>query len=418
MSAGSHAQPALHGLKVVDFSQGGAGPYCTQLLADFGAQVIKIEPPRGDWAREMGALDPKAGMSGTFMSLNRNKLGMCLDLSHPEAVDLARRLCASADVVVEAFRPGVMTRLGLDAERLRANHPSLIYCSVSGYGQTGPNVALPASDSVMQAYGGLMSLVGDEGGEPLRVANIVSDMLTGTNAFACVLLALNRRHVTGLGGWVASSLLDSIVGFQAPIISEYLMTGQVPVRRGNKHPLIAASGVFRARDGRVAFTVLDHYWRAFCEEMGVSHLLRDARYATSETRMAHRPELAQAMQDAVARRTVVEVLDILGPVGVLCAPVQDYPAMVAAPQVRHNALLSELETAQGVRLPMVRSPMNLDGPATVWTAPPRIGEHTAQILRDHLALDDERIIDLTSRRVAITDESLFPSTPPKPGDKA
>ncbi len=394
MTPGVHAHPALHGLKVIDFSQGGAGPYCTQLLADFGADVIKIEPPRGDWAREMGVIDPQAGMSGTFMSLNRNKLGLCLDLSQPPAVDIARQLCADADVVVEAFRPGVMQRLGLSAAQLRQGHESLIYCSVSGYGQTGPNVALPASDSVMQAYGGFMSLVGDEGGEPLRVANIVSDMLTGTNAFACVLLALNRRHVTGVGGWVGTSLLDSIVGFQAPILSEYLLTGKPPVRRGNKHPLIAASGVFKARDGRVAFTVLDHYWLPFCQAMGMAQATADPRFATPQTRMAHRADVAQAMQDAVVDRSVREVLDILGPVGVLSAPVQDYPALVADPQVHHNALLSTLATDQGVRLPMVRSPMSLDGPARAWTAPPRIGEHTQHILQQRLGLDDSQVADL------------------------
>jgi crotonobetainyl-CoA:carnitine CoA-transferase CaiB-like acyl-CoA transferase len=253
----------------------------------------------------------------------------------------------------------------------------------------------------MQAYGGFMSLVGDEGGEPLRVANIVSDMLTGTNAFASVLLALVRRAASGQGGWVSTSLLDSIVGFQAPILSEYLLTGQPPVRRGNKHPLIAASGVFRASDGLVAFTVLDHYWRPFCEAMGMHGTLADARFANPDSRMAHRTDVAQAMQDAVTHRTVREVLDVLGPVGVLCAPVQDYPALVTDPQVRHNALLSQLLTPQGVSLPMVRSPMSMDGPVPDRTPPPRLGEHTVQILRSHLGLDTESINDLLKRQVAI-----------------
>jgi crotonobetainyl-CoA:carnitine CoA-transferase CaiB-like acyl-CoA transferase len=401
MTTGAHPHPALHGLKVIDFSQGGAGPYCTQLLADFGADVIKIEPPRGDWAREMGVIDQHAGMSGTFMSLNRNKLGLCMDLTQTQAIDIARRLCAEADIVVEAFRPGVMQRLGLSAQQLRQGRESLIYCSISGYGQTGPNVALPASDSVMQAYGGFMSLVGDEGGEPLRVANIVSDMLTGTNAFACVLLALHRRHETGLGGWVGTSLLDSIVGFQAPILSEYLLTGNPPVRRGNKHPLIAASGVFKTRDGRVAFTVLDHYWQPFCDIMNIVQVPADPRFATPQSRMIHRADVAQAMQDAVAHRTVREVLDILGPAGVLCAPVQDYAALLTDPQVCHNELLSEIVTGQGVSLPMVRSPMSLDGPSRQWSAPPRVGEHTEYILRQRLGLNEGQIAGLIQQKTII-----------------
>ena len=403
MTTEAQTQLALHGLKVIDFSQGGAGPYCTQLLAVFGADVIKVEPPRGDWAREMGVIDEEAGMSGTFMSLNRNKFGLCMDLSQSKAVDIARLLCADADIVVEAFRPGVMHRLGLSAKDLREGHESLIYCSISGYGQTGPNVALPASDSVMQAYGGLMSLVGDEGGEPLRVANIVSDMLTGTNAFASVLLALNRRHTTGLGGWVGSSLLDSIVGFQAPILSEYILTGNPPVRRGNKHPLIAASGVFKTQDGRVAFTVLDHYWQPFCESMGIAQEPKDPRFTTPQSRMAHRAEVAQTMQDAVADRTVREVLDILGPVGVLCAPVQDYAALVIDPQVHHNELLTEITSGRGTVLPMVRSPMSLDGPSRKWSPPPRVGEHTEFLLRQRLGLNDDQIAELLKTKTVIAD---------------
>jgi len=416
MTTEAQTQLALHGLKVIDFSQGGAGPYCTQLLADFGADVIKVEPPRGDWAREMGVIDEDAGMSGTFMSLNRNKFGLCMDLSQAKAVEIARLLCADADIVVEAFRPGVMHRLGLSAKDLRQGHESLIYCSISGYGQTGPNVALPASDSVMQAYGGLMSLVGDEGGEPLRVANIVSDMLTGTNAFASVLLALNRRHTTGLGGWVGSSLLDSIVGFQAPILSEYLLTGNPPVRRGNKHPLIAASGVFKTKDGRVAFTVLDHYWQPFCESMGIAQETKDPRFLTPQSRMAHRADVAQTMQDAVADRTVREVLDILGPVGVLCAPVQDYAALVVDPQVHHNELLTEITAGRGVILPMVRSPMSLDGPTRKWSAPPRVGEHTELLLKQRLGLTDEQIAELLQSKTVIAASPLH--QPQNSGDKA
>ncbi len=393
-------QAPLHGLKVIDFSQGGAGPYCAQLLADFGASVIKVEPPRGDWAREMGVRDEALGMSATFAAFNRSKRGLCLDLTRPEAVDIARRLALGADILVEAFRPGVMHKLGLGAEDLCPHASRLVYCAISGYGQTGPNIGRPASDSVMQAYGGLMSLIGEPGGQPLRVPNIVSDMLAGTNAFASVLLALVRRHDTGCGGVVGTSLLDSIVGFQASILSEYLMTGQPPQRRGNRHPLIAASGVFDAADGQIAYTVLDHYWKPFCEAMGLQALYADPRFATSPARQSNRPALHEAFAAATRTHRVAELLDLLARTGVLCAPVQDYAALVADPQVRHNKLLSTL--AIGDReVPMVRAPMHVDGPAVRWSAPPSIGEHSRQVLSEELALDSAQIDKLLAGRVVL-----------------
>ncbi|RZI97929.1 MAG: CoA transferase, partial [Haliea sp.] len=284
---------------------------------------------------------------------------------------------------------------------LRAANPRLVYCAISGYGQSGPNIGLPASDSVMQAYGGFMSIIGEEGSSPLRVANIVSDMLSGTNAFASVLLALVRRAETGAGGEVSTCLLDSIIGFQAAIFSEYLVTGELPRRRGNRHPLIAASGVFKASDGYVAFTVLDHYWRTFCDTMGLGHLLADPRFATSETRQQHRTDVADAFQQAVAQRTVQEVLDLLGEQGVLCAPVQDYAALTRDPQVLHNQLLSRLQLPNGHTVPMVRPPMTVDGPARVWTAPPSLGQHSVQILRDDLGLAPAQIDALLTRKAVV-----------------
>lgn len=403
----------LASLKVIDFSQGGAGPYCAQLLADFGAHVIKIEPPRGDWAREMGVRDEVLGMSATFAAFNRNKRGVCLDLTQPAAVDLARRLVLGADILVEAFRPGVMQRLGLGADTLCPQAPRLVYCAVSGYGQTGPNIARPASDSVMQAYGGLMSLIGEPGGAPLRVPNIVSDMLAGTNAFASVLLALVRRHETGRGGVVGTSLLDSIVGFQASILSEYLMTGRPPERRGNRHPLIAASGVFQAADGPVAYTVLDHYWQPFCELMGLQHLLQDPRFADSHARQQHRQALHEAFAEATRPHRVAELLERLGRAGVLCAPVQDYPTLVADPQVRHNGLLSTLQVG-GRELPMVRSPMHVDGPSLPYTAPPAIGEHSVEVLTEELGLQAAQIQALLASRAVRSASDVPTSTGERP----
>lgn len=391
----------LHGLKVVDFGQGGAGPYCGMLLADYGADVIKVEPPRGDWAREMGVFDERIGMTATFASINRNKRGICIDLARSEGVGVARALAQQADVAIEAFRPGVMKRLGLDYAGLATANPALIYCSISGYGQTGPNVALAASDSVMQAYGGLMSVVGEEGGDPLRVANIVSDMLAGTNAFASVLLALYARASSGRGREVSTSLLDSIVAFQTTILSEYMLTGALPVRRGNRHPLVAAASVFQVADGHVAFSVLDHHWRKFCEAMGLHGMAEDARFATSSARQENRAELLTRLQDAVRGRPSADLMAVLGSAGILCAPVQDYRALLTDPQVRHNGLIGQLPAGVSGAFPVVRSPMTVSDEARAPTPAPALGEHTIEILTRDLGLPADHVEELLRENVVL-----------------
>lgn len=392
----------LQGLKVVDFGQGGAGPYCGMLLADYGADVIKVEPPRGDWAREMGVLDERIGMTATFACLNRNKRDICLDVSLPDGVAVARALAQRADIVIEAFRPGVMDRLGLGYKMLSEANPRLVYCSISGYGQTGPNVALAASDSVMQAYGGFMSIVGEENGDPLRVANIVSDMLAGTNAFASVLMALYARSATGRGRLVSTCLLDSIVAFQSTILSEYLLTGKPPVRRGNRHPLVAASSVFAVADGHVAFSVLDHHWKKFCDAMGLESMADDPRFATSGARMANRAELLRLLQEAVRDRKAADVMSVLGKAGILSALVQDYASLVRDPQVRHNQLITELRTAEGAVFPVISSPMQVTDEVRAMTPPPAVGEHSVEILTRDLGLPADEIAGLLRRQIVLT----------------
>ncbi len=390
----------LGGLRVLDFGQGVAGPYCGQLLADHGADVVKVEPPRGDWARTMGAQDA-SGLSGTFVAVNRNKRGLCLDLRNPEAVDVARRLALRADVIVESFRPGVMARLGLGGAALRRENPGLVYCSVTGFGDSGPNVELAAGDSIMQAYGGLMSIIGERDGGPLRVGNVVSDMLAGGNAFSGVLLALLARSTTGRGEDVRVSLLDSIVAFQAPPLTEYLMTGRTPRRVGNEHPLIAPSGTARTRDGLMNYTVLDHQWVAFCEGLGVARLAGDPRFATSAERQRHRDPLNQELASVFSGRTTAEWLDALRAIDVLCSPIHDYPALAADPQVKHNGLIQSVRDAAGREIPMLRNPVRLSGARPAYRAPPRLGEHTCDVLKADLGLDDARIEALARAGAAI-----------------
>ena len=387
----------LEGISVLDFGQGVAGPYCGQLLADQGAEVIKVEPPRGDWAREMGARDAgdKSGLSGTFASVNRNKRGLCLDMKKPEARDVARRLALRSDVVLESFRPGVMDRLGLGCDELRRGNPRLVYCAVTGFGESGPNVDLPAGDSTMQAYGGLMSIVGERDGPPLRVGNVVSDMLAGMNAFSAVLLALLRRTSTGEGARIGISLLDSLVAFQAPPLTEYLLTGVLPQRQGNAHPLIAPSGAVRTSDGHIVFTVLDHQWAGFCEGLDLAALAADPRFATSALRQQNRALLQAELAPVFLKQGRRDWLVRLRELDVLCAPINDYAALREDPQVRHNCLIGD---AGGV--PVIRNPVRV-GDEPRYRRPPARGEHTRTILAEDLNLEPAAVERLVSLGAAL-----------------
>jgi crotonobetainyl-CoA:carnitine CoA-transferase CaiB-like acyl-CoA transferase len=390
----------LHGVRVLDFGQGVAGPYCAQLLADQGADVVKIEPLRGDWSRTMG--DPGThGQSGVFVSVNRGKRGISIDLRQAEAVEIVLGLAAKADVVVESFRPGVMGRLGLGRTDLRRINPALVYCSVTGFGPDGPNVDLPAGDSTMQAYGGLMSIIGERGGQPLRVGNVVSDMLAGMNAFSGVLLALLKRGQGAPGSDVEVSLLDSIVAFQAPPLSEFLMTGRLPERLGNDHPLIAPSGTIRTSDGAISFTVFDHQWQAFCERLGLPQVAVDPRFASSGDRQKNRDDLRVILEPVFAGGTRAHWLDRLRTMDVLCAPINDYRELVADPQVRHNALFGRTE-GEDCSYPAIRNPIRLSGEAVgSSSAPPRLGEHTRDILERSCGIAPRRIDELLARKVVL-----------------
>jgi len=387
----------LAGVSVLDFGQGVAGPYCGQLLADQGADVVKVEPPRGDWAREMGVRDAadKSGLSGTFASVNRNKRGLCLDLRLPEARDVAKRLALRADVVLESFRPGVMDRLGLGCEDLRRENPRLVYCAITGFGEGGPNVDLPAGDSTMQAYGGLMSIVGEQGGAPLRVGNVVSDMLAGMNAFSAVLLALLQRASTGEGARIGIALLDSLVAFQAPPLTEYLLTGALPRRQGNAHPLIAPSGAVRTQDGHIVLTVLDHQWKRFCEGLGLSALAADPRFATSPARQQNRAALDEALAPAFLAKSSAAWLVRLRELDILCAPINDYASLREDAQLRHNRLIGN---AGGV--PVIRNPVRVGGEA-VHRPPPARGEHTRGVLSGDLRLEPAEVERLVALGAAL-----------------
>lgn len=383
--------PPLQGLTVLDFGQGVAGPYCGQLLADNGADVIKIEPPRGDWSRTMGE------NGGVYLSVNRNKRGICLDLRDPGAQRVVQQAARGADIIIESFRPGVMDKLGLGYEQVRAVNSGIVYCSVTGFGDSGPNVRLPAGDSIMQAYGGLMSIIGEREGQPLRVGNMVSDMLAGMNAFSGVLMAVLSRHQCGAGQHIQVSLLDSIIAFQGPPLTEYLLSGKLPERQGNDHPLIAPSGTIRTQDGYISFTVFDHQWPGFCEQLQLAHLLTDARFATSAQRQRHREALKGALEPLFASKTSEQWLTQLRSIDILCAPVNDYASVVADPQVQHNGLIRHVAHENGKTLPMIANPVRSHHRQTDPRPAPRLGEHNVEVLTSMWGCSAQEAERLTHR---------------------
>ena len=263
----------------------------------------------------------------------------------------------------------------------------------------------------MQAYGGLMSIIGERGGGPLRVGNVVSDMLAGTNAFGGIAMALLARARTGKGGHVRVSLLDSIVAFQAPPLTDFLLTGAVPRRLGNEHPLIAPSGAARTKDGQITFTVFDHQWGTFCEGLGLERLRDDPRFAATGERQTNRDALNRELAALFATRTSAEWIAALRGFDILCAPINDYPALVGDPQVRHNALIASAVDAEGRAIPLIRNPGASDGAVARLAAPPRLGEHTAAILRAELGMDAAAVAHLIDSGAALAARVRVPAIP-------
>jgi CoA:oxalate CoA-transferase len=360
------------------------------LLGDFGADVIKIEPLRGDWSRSMGTA-VSAHESTTYLSVNRNKRSICLDFSQAEAKAVALKLAKSADVVVESFRPGVMQRLGLDYGRLSETRPALIYCSITGFGPDGPYAQLPAGDSTMQAMAGLMSIVGEAGREPVRVGNVVSDMLAGMHGFEAVLLALLERNASGCGRKCEISLFETLLAFQAPPLVEYLMTERLPQRAGGSHPLITPSGVLRTTDRYIVFTVLGHQWDRFCAFIEAQEMSSDPRFATNEARTANRSDLMAIIQEKFSGLSSDDLIARMRKADILCAPVNTYEDIAADPHVRHAGSLRKTEHPTLGSIPFVANPIRFEGVRHPSAAPPALGEQTLSILADDLGLSAEEI---------------------------
>lgn len=395
---------ALSHIRVLDLSRVLAGPWAGQILGDLGAEVIKVERPgSGDDTRHWGppyikdAEGNDSREAAYFQSANRNKQSLTLDFTQPEGQRLVRELVAQCDVLLENFKVGGLAAYGLDYESLKAINPRLIYCSITGFGQTGPYAKRAGYDFMIQGLGGLMSLTGrpdgEEGAGPMKVGVALTDILTGLYASVGVLAALNQREQSGIGQHIDVALLDVQVACLANQAMNYLTTGVSPKRLGNAHPNIVPYQDFPSADGNFILAVgNDGQFRKFCEVACVAHLADDARFATNKARVAHRAELIPLLRQATVFKTTAQWIELLETAGVPCGPINDLQQVFADPQVQARGLRLDLPNALGSHTPQVASPLRLSAtPVAYRSAPPLLGQHTEALLERLLGMSEVQV---------------------------
>jgi len=388
----------LDGITVLDLTRVLSGPYCTMLLADMGARVIKVEQPhKGDDTRAWGPPFLE-GESAYFLSINRNKESVTLDFKHREERELMGQLLGRADVLVENFRPGTLTRLGLDYETLSKDYPRLIYCSISGFGHTGPRWKQPGYDAIMQAEGGLMSITGTADGPPVRLGVAIVDIVSGMFAAYGIAMALLARERTGKGQEVDLAMLDATVALLTYQAGNFFASGKVPARLGNRHPSIVPYETFTASDGDFVLAVgNDDQWRTFCRVAG---LVDDGRFATNRQRVSGYDSLRPFVAERLKERPRQHWIDTLTAAGVPCGSVRTFDELFADPQIDAREMIAMVEHATIGPLKALGVPVKLsETPGAIRTPPPTLGQHTDAILGHDLGLSAEAIADLRRQQV-------------------
>ena len=373
----------LHGVRIVDLSRVLAGPYCTMVLGDLGADVIKVESPEGDETRGWGP--PFAeGESAYYLCVNRNKRSIVVDFKTEEGRTVIHQLIKGSDVLVENFRPGILSRYSLDFETVSAINPSLIYCSITGFGQTGPLHDKPGYDFMIQAMGGLMSITGEANGEPMKVGVAVADLFAGQNAVIAILAALQARTQTGKGQHLDISLFDSQVGMLANVASNYLISGNLPKRYSNAHANIVPYQSFQASDAWFVVAVgNDRQFERLCEVIGNWGLVSDERFNSNSNRVKNREELVSILRPIFLTKTSMEWLSLLEATGIPCGPINTLDKVFSMPQVEAREMLVHMKHATIGDLSLVGSPLRFsDTPVEYKLPPPRLGEHTEEVLKE------------------------------------
>ena len=391
----------LSGTNVLDLTRVLSGPYCTMMLADMGARVIKVEQPgRGDDTRGWGPPFEK-GESSYFMSVNRNKESLTLNLKHPEGRTLLNNLLDETDVLVENFRPGTLARMQLGYPDLAARWPRLIYCSVSGFGHTGPRRTQPGYDAVLQAEGGLMSITGDRDGPAYRLGVAIADITSGMFAAYGVAMALLARHRTGRGQFVDVGMLDSVAALLTYQAGIYFATNQAPIRLGNRHPTIVPYETLETGDGELVVAVgNDQLWHSFCQLLGADDLATDVRFATNKDRVERREALRPILVEYLKSRPATDWIELLTAGGIPCGAVRDLEAVFSDPQIIERAMVVALDHPIAGAIRTLGVPVKLDDtPGNVRTPPPTLGQHTETILGDDLGLTATAIVQLREKGV-------------------
>jgi crotonobetainyl-CoA:carnitine CoA-transferase CaiB-like acyl-CoA transferase len=398
----------LEGLRVLDLSRALAGPYCTMMLGDLGADVIKLEQPgRGDESRGWGPpfvgkpYGPYPGESTYFLSANRNKRSITVNLKSPEGQEIVRRLAGMSDALVENFRTGTLDEMGLGYDDLRAVNPRLVYCSISGYGRTGPYAERPGYDFVIQAEGGMMGITGPEEGQPYRVGIPIVDITAGMFSATAILAALRARDMTGEGQLIDLSLLDTVAALLTNVASNYLVGGEGHRRLGNAHPNITPYEAFSARDRWFALAVAnERQWAILCGVIGQPELKDDPRFANNNARVANRAALREVLNRAFQARDADDWLARFQEAGLPCGPINTIPDVFAHPQAEARGLVLEAEhpTAEKVRFPGF--PYKFEHtPAVVRRPPPLLGQHTAEVLMGVLGYSAGEFASFQERKI-------------------
>jgi formyl-CoA transferase len=399
---------ALEGIRVLDLTRILAGPMATQTLADLGAEVIKLERPgAGDDTRAWGPpfLKDRAGQdtrdSTYFLCCNRGKKSVTLDIARPEGQQIVRRLAQQCDVLAENFKVGDLARHGLDYASLRRLNPRLVYCSITGYGQSGPYSGRAGYDPIAQAMGGMMAVTGERDGPPQRVGVAVVDVLTASNAVIAILAALRHRDATGEGQHIDMALLDVQISAMINIAQAYLSADVVAARNGNLHPSVVPSQSFDCQDGMIMLAAgNDGQFARLCEVLGRDDWARDPRYATNAARVRNRVELTASLQALLSQQPMAHWTDRLSRAGVPCGPINDIAQVFRDSQVQHRGMRIEVQHDSAGTLPLVASPLRLsETPVEYRLPPPLLGQHTDQVLGDLLGMQAAEIEALRRARV-------------------
>ena len=390
---------ALEHIKIVDLTRTLAGPFCTMMLGDMGADIIKIEEPeRGDETR--GWTPFWNGESTQFVSFNRNKRSLSVNLKEPEGIQVVQSLARDADVMIESFRAGALDRMGLGYDAIKDLNPDIIYCSISGYGRTGPLAEKPGYDLLIQAYSGLMNLTGDPEGMPMRVGFSLVDLFTGMMAYGSIMTALYHREQTGQGQWVEAALLDGQVSALSYHAAAYLATQVEPRRMGSGHPSLVPYQSFPAADGFFIVGVANQgLWQRFCNALERPDLMEDPRFVTNDDRVAHRAECIEALSEIFQAKPAAHWVELISDAGVPCGPINRVSEVVQDPQVLARSMMVDIPHPKVPDLRVTGSPLKLsETPPSVRHHPPLLGQHNEEVLLE-LGYDAEKIARLREKGV-------------------